>query len=296
MFKSFTIQKIIGWIAISFATLSLFYGPMEIYSFYLFSPVGKFYFPEFTIGSIWFGLLVIHNLAYYIVSAILYSIGIGLLQSKKWIKPLIRLYANIAFIIGTCFLLGTIPGLFQLNTEKPGMYTLLPFISLVIIVGSLILRWAGKKLPKSSSRFDQNNNLIISINFLMIIFLHILTFFGWLYPWFGQILTYRQSIYLIPGTIVFLVLNTYFIFQKKKASYWLTLLFSSLAIVSILTSFRMQNLSTFIGMLNISAYEQENLISPLQAFLNYDPVISILSLLIIQAGLTIKKLKQINLN
>jgi hypothetical protein len=51
--------------------VAAFYGPLETYVFYFFSRNGPFHYDGFGFGSLWFGLLVVHNLAYYVLAALL---------------------------------------------------------------------------------------------------------------------------------------------------------------------------------------------------------------------------------
>lgn len=42
--------------------VGVYYGPLEIYVFYLFSQGGPFYYDGFGMGSLWFASLVVMNL------------------------------------------------------------------------------------------------------------------------------------------------------------------------------------------------------------------------------------------
>ena len=84
--------KIAGFAQLFIGLLALYYSPLEIYVFYLFSEKGPFYYPGFGVGSVWFAILVAHNLAYYILAATLLLLGVGSIRLRHWALRLSRLY------------------------------------------------------------------------------------------------------------------------------------------------------------------------------------------------------------
>ncbi len=76
--------KIIGFALILVGLVAAFYGPLEIFVFYLFSEGGRFHYDGFGVGSIWFAALVVQNIGYYVIAAICIPIGIGHLKLRRW--------------------------------------------------------------------------------------------------------------------------------------------------------------------------------------------------------------------
>jgi len=110
--------KTIGVILILVGIVGAYYGPLEIYVNYLFSEGGRFHYDGFGFGSFWFAALVVQNVGYYIIAALLIPIGIGHVKLRRWALTLTQLY--IWFWLGTGILLignmiGRIPSLLRLD-------------------------------------------------------------------------------------------------------------------------------------------------------------------------------------
>jgi len=84
--------KSVGVMLTLVGLVAVYYGPLEIYVFYLFSEGGHFHYEGFGMGSFWFGALVVQNLGYYIIAALCLPIGIGHLKICRWALTITRLY------------------------------------------------------------------------------------------------------------------------------------------------------------------------------------------------------------
>ena len=105
--------KILGIFLLAIGLIGLFYGPLEIYCFYLFSAGGKFYYEGFQIGSLWFAYLVIQNAAYYIVAFLMIPIGIGTFKQQDWGRKLSLNLLYIWLILGISITLSFISSTLQ---------------------------------------------------------------------------------------------------------------------------------------------------------------------------------------
>jgi hypothetical protein len=84
--------KAIGVVLIVVGIIAAYFGPLEIYVFYLFSAGGPFYHEGFGVGSFWFAVLVVMNIGYYAIAAICLPAGIGHVKLRRWGYTLTHLY------------------------------------------------------------------------------------------------------------------------------------------------------------------------------------------------------------
>ncbi len=84
--------KAIGLVLILIGLVAAYYGPLEIFVFYLFSEGGQFYYHGFGMGSLWFAALVVQNIGYYLIAALFLPVGIGHMRKRRWALTLTQLY------------------------------------------------------------------------------------------------------------------------------------------------------------------------------------------------------------
>ncbi len=82
--KAILFVKILGIIQLVIGFSFLWLAPVEIYSFYLFSEGGPFYYDGFHIGSFIHGLVVAQILAFYAIGVLFIIIGYGHIKLKTW--------------------------------------------------------------------------------------------------------------------------------------------------------------------------------------------------------------------
>lgn len=128
--------KLLGLLLLLIGLIGLYYGPLEIYCFYMFSESGKFYYEGFQIGSLWFTYLVIQNAAYYIVALLLIPIGIGTFKLKEWSRKLSLNLLYIWIILGISLISGFILSIPQF-LQKINLSTIL-IIFVIMVTGIFI--------------------------------------------------------------------------------------------------------------------------------------------------------------
>lgn len=276
--------KIIGTILVIIGLIGAYYGPLEIYVFYLFSEGGRFFYDGFGIGSIWFAYLVVQNIGYYLVAAICIPIGYGHIYYRRWSLTLTQLFAW--FWLGTGILIAGnlvifIPQTFKLNINQEILITrLIIIITLLVIsmilVPILVLRfYKGKKVVSTFEERDQNlywtenypfTLLALLLLFgIMILVMHITIFFQSIFPLFGEFFWRRQSVYLVSFCILVLGILTFGVIRLKIWAWWGSLVYLSLVSVSTIISFSKHSFYEIILMMNLPSYELE-LISELSLF------------------------------
>ena len=78
------ILRIFGVVLTIVGVVAAYYGPLEIFVFYLFSEGGRFYYAGFGMGSFWFATLVVMNIGYYLIAALFLPVGLGHLKLRRW--------------------------------------------------------------------------------------------------------------------------------------------------------------------------------------------------------------------
>lgn len=272
--------KILGLILLFIGLVGLFYGPMEIYCFYMFSEGGKFYYEGFQIGSLFFAYLVIQNSAYYIIAFLLIPIGLGLFKLKNWGLKLSLNLLYIWIILGISILSGfilSVPQLIQkLNLSTLVLITLLLVLTGIVIPFILIKIFNSKSFqlvfkPKNSNWIDKVPQIILlicSLNVLFILLLHSCALFQFIFPFFGKIILHREAVLYLTSAIFILAILTYGIWIKHILAFWGLLIYYTAMIISIILTFNQYTLPDIINILKLSSYEQTQIIPLITIFLN----------------------------
>ena len=266
--------KFIGGGLILVGLVGAYYGPLEIYVFYLFSEGGQFHYPGFGVGSIWFAYLVIQNLGYYVVAVICIPLGIGHLKLRRWSLTLARLFSWFWFGAGILLfinLLLVVPAMLQLEPgqevllSRAGIIGVFAFITLILLPTLALWFYQSKKVQAIFEARDQNLYwterypfpllALLLLLLIIIVVLHIAIFFQALFPLFGQFIFGRQSIYIIALCILLLGVLMYGIAQLKNWAWWGSLGLLSVLMVSSILSFSRYSFYDIILMMDLPAYE-----------------------------------------
>ena len=287
--------KFIGGVLILVGLVGAYYGPLEIYVFYLFSEGGQFHYPGFGVGTIWFAYLVIQNMGYYIVAAICIPAGYGHLKLRRWALTLVRLFswfwlgAGILLFINLLFI---VPVVLKLNLSWEVLLTRASIIGLFAIIMLILLPtlslWFYKSKKVQAIFEAQDQNLywterypfsllaLLLLLTMMIVVMHITILFQALFPLFGQFILGRQSVYLISLCILLLGILMYEIVKLKIWAWWGTIGFLSALTISSLISFSRYSFYDIISMMDLPVYEMD--------FLNQMTVLHDFRLVVLAAG------------
>ena len=268
--------RIVGAILILVGIVAAYYGPLEIFVFYLFSEGGRFHYQGFGVGSFWFAALVVQNIGYYIIAALFIPVGIGHVQLRRWALTLTQLYvwfwlgAGI-LLVGNGILL--IPSAFRIGLSQEVLLFRLVIIgvfSFVFLVLLPILALWFYRSEKVKSVFEEHDSnrywterypsplLALLLLFVIIILaMHIAIFFQGSFPMFGLIMLGRQSAYMISFCILVLGVLTYGMARLKIWAWWGSLVYISLLAVSSMMSFSSHSFYDMIAMMDLPAYEVE---------------------------------------
>jgi hypothetical protein len=265
--------KILGIVLIIVGLVAAYYGPLEIFVFYLFSKGGRFYYDGFGVGSFWFAALVVQNLGYYFIAALCLPVGIGHVRLRRWALTLTQLYLWFwlgvgIWLIGNGLLL--IPSLYKLFDRNVlvRQLTILgvsSLLSLILLPTLALWFYRSRRVRAVFEAHDPRLYWTESYPFpllallllyvIMIIFLHVAIFFQGLFPIFGQIMFGRPSAYVIALGILILGILIYGTANLKIWAWWGSLVFVSLLTGSALWSFSKYRFYDVILMMDLPVYE-----------------------------------------
>ncbi len=273
--------RVLGVILLVIGLIGLFYGPLEIYCFYMFSAGGQFYYDGFQIGSLWFAYLTIQNAVYYIVAFFMIPIGIGTIKLKNWGRKLSLNLLYIWLIVGISLTISFITTTPQLSQKLNLFVTLIIFVFIclmgIIIPFILIKIYNSQKIKhlfknKSNNCIDKISQVILLVcclNILFILFLHTSPLFQYIFPLFGKIIIHREAVPYISICVVFLAILTYGYYKKYLLAFWGLIVYYGLLLVSIILTFSKYSVSEIITLLNYPVHEQNVMIPLLYFVTNY---------------------------
>lgn len=276
--KKFTpiFLRIIGIVLIIVGLVAAYYGPLEIFVFYLFSEGGRFYYDGFGVGSFWFAALVVQNIGYYIIAVLCLPVGIGHVNLHRWSLTLTQLY--IWFWLGAGILLVgngilLIPSIFKLGLSCDGLFVKFATIGVSSIVCLILLPLLALRFYKSErvkavfeahdpnrywiEKYPSPLQALLLLYAIMIIVLHVAIFFQGLFPLFGKIMLGRQPAYIIAACILILGILIYGTVRLKGWAWWGSLVFISLLTISSAMSFSLHSFFDIILMMNLPTDEME---------------------------------------
>ncbi len=268
--------KLIGFVLLLIGLVAAYYGPLEIYVFYLFSEGGRFHYEGFGVGSLWFAYLVVQNIGYYIVAALCIPVGIGHLKLRRWAITLAQLYSWYWLGAGVLLagnLLLLVPAALSLDLNRevllPRMVAVGATVLIFLVLLPVLTLWFYKSEGVRSAFAAHDPNTywterypfpllaLLLLFAIMIIVLHLAYFFQGAFPLFGQILLGRSSAHILSLCILMLGVLMYGVIRLKTWAWWGSLATISLLLVSSAISFGRHTFHDFILMMNLPAYELE---------------------------------------
>jgi hypothetical protein len=297
--------KIIGLALLLIGLVAAYYGPLEIYVFYLFSEGGRFHYEGFGVGSLWFAYLVVQNIGYYIIAALCIPVGIGHLNLRRWALTLTRLYCW--FWLGTGILLAgnlllLLPAALNLDLGREVLLLRLlvvGFSALITLITLPILALWFYRSAAVRSAFEAHDPntywtesyplpllALLLLFAIMILVLHVAYFFQGAFPLFGQIMLGRPSASVLSLCILILGVLMVGIARLRAWAWWGSLVTISLLLVSSAMSFYQHGFYDLIQMMNLPGYEME-LLDGLVLLHDYNLVGLVVPPLLIALGLLV---------
>jgi hypothetical protein len=268
------IIRTIGVVQLLVGAVAAFYGPLEIYVFYFFSRNGRFQYDGFGFGSLWFGLLVIQNIGYYIIAALLLPTGYATLRRRRWALPLSRLILWLWLGGGFVALLNLVilaPAFLQSDLARNVLLLRLGITAVFIIVvliflPLLLMRFyrlnpiaevfaADKSAPTWIERLPFSLLVLYVLLGGVLIGLHLAQFFQAMFPVFGRLVLGRAGAYIISACVVLLVGLVFGLAKRQVWAWWGAMAYFSLLTVSAFMTFSLLPLAEIFRRMNLPEYE-----------------------------------------
>jgi len=270
------ILKTAGFLMIAVGLVAAYYGPLEIYVFYLFSPGGRFYFEGFAVGSLWFAYLVLQNLGYYLLAALLLPLGIGTFTLRRWAYTLTCLVLWLWLGAGLLFSLNwVVLALHQsrANPSDPDTALRIAGFSLIFclitVVLPVLLLWLYSRDPVRNT-FEINDPrqywtecypfpllIVLGIMLAVIFVFHIAIFLQGLFPFFGEIIWGRTGVRWLAGNIVIQLVILYGLIRLKRWGLWSSLVYYSALTLSAGLSFYGRSFADILLEMSLPQFELE---------------------------------------
>ena len=277
---AYFLAMLFGFLLTAAGIIAAFFGPMELYSYYLFVEGGRFHYEGFNFGSFMFGNIAMQIIGYYIIALLLIPLGYGHLQKISWVPKisLTLIYTWLIFGIPIMLILLFI----IVSTKVPSLAVIilcaiLLFLSYAVVPFLLIRFYKSDTIKgvfeqnKKSSNFISLHPVPLLITALLYFFyiyaFHLLLFFKGLFPLFGKWLIGFDGFIVITFSLLFFVALILGTLKIKLWIWWASVIyFGSLTISTILTLLS-SDFSEMVALLNFPERETNALINiPLQGF------------------------------
>jgi hypothetical protein len=226
-----------------------FLGPIEAYTFYLFSEGGRFAYPGFGFGSFMFGNIASQIIGYYSIAALLIPLGHGHLKTRRWARTLSMALLWVWLVVGAPL---AILFFFILAASKD--------ITLAVAIATMVLlALSYLVLPVVMIRFYQGRNVRLTfeakdpnsywiealpmpilvlgaLGLFYIVMLHIPILFNGLFPLMGRFVSGLQGIELLTASIAVLICLTWATFNRWRWAWWGSLAYAALMTASLLVT------------------------------------------------------------
>jgi hypothetical protein len=249
-----------------------FLGPIEAYTFYLFSEGGRFAYPGFGFGSFMFGNIASQIVGYYIIAALLIPLGYGHLRARRWARTLSLALLWVWLVVGAplavlfFFILAAskdISVAFAITTM------VLLALSYLVLPGAMIRFYRGRNVRLTFEVKDSNSYWIErlpmpilvlgALGLFAIVMLHIPILFNGLFPLMGHFASGRQGIELLTASIAVLICLTWATFNRWRWAWWGSLVYSALMTASLLVTLIRSSWAEILQVLDLPPREVEML-------------------------------------
>jgi hypothetical protein len=254
--------RLIGVMMLLAGLAAAYIAPIEIYTYYAFTPGGRFHYEGFNFGSFMFAYITIQVAGYYLIAVAGITLGYGHLVRTRWARPLV--VTGLWFWL-VCGLPLSAIALLMLITSKgvtlTGLLIGLPFMALAYPVGPVLLlrfyrsepvRAVFEQSQPPSLRLDViplSVRCVCALLCFTILALHLPMLVYGVFPLFGALLSGRQGFMALDVLILALAGLTWgFARQERWAWIGVLLIFGLLALSNAVTFARHTLLDVLLAM------------------------------------------------
>jgi hypothetical protein len=232
--------------------VAAFMGPIEMYSFYLFSEGGRFHYEGFGFGSFMFGNIALQILGYYVIAFMFIPLGYGHVTLRRWVRPLALALLWFWLVVGLP--LAVVFFMVLLTAKELSLPVVLAAgtllaLSYFVVPGILIRFYQSRNVRQTFESKEPNPHWIesfpvplLALCFLYALYavlLHVPIFFNGIYPFFGMFFFGLEGILLLTISIAGLVGLIWGTMARRRWAWWAGILyFVVMASTTILTFVR----------------------------------------------------------
>ena len=263
------IIQLIGGGLILVGIFAAMVGPLEVYTYYLFSSGGKFHYAGFEFGSFMFANITIQVAGYYAIALVCIPLGYGHLKLHRWSRKIALTILWDWLVLGLP--LSVILFLMLLTSKDlpPGSLPLLGLAFVVIypvLPGLLIkfyrsanVRHAFQHKDGDEGWFEQTPQAVLVLGSLMIFFigaLHIPLLFNGIFPVFGIFSFGLEGVLLIDLSVFLLIVLTWGVLGKRRWAWWGSVAYFVLMILSTTITFLKIHPKDILAQMKFAQFEQ----------------------------------------
>jgi len=262
---------LLGSLILLIGLSSAFIAPIEIYSYYLFSKGGRFYFEGFGMGSLMFANITIQVIAYYLIAVLFIILGYGHLKLREWARSLSVAVLWAWMVIGAPL---TLVLIFMFSVKSPSIILMVIAILLVYPAIPLLIIWFYRTknvlltFNKIKNNVNQNNNNLVNkipiivktITVLFIFFIivfHIHFLFNGFFPLFGKLLSGLNGFILIDIFIFLIGFLIWGLLRLKSWSWYGSIAYLIFLILSTGIALYKQNIKGLLSVMAFAPKEME---------------------------------------
>jgi hypothetical protein len=261
---------VIGILLLLVGIVAAFFGPVEMYCFYLFSEGGPFHYEGFGFGSFMFGNLATQIMGYYFIALLAIPLGYGHLKVRRWARTLALTLLWSWLVVGVP--LAIIFFLILVTAKELSLVAVLFAVVLLglsypIIPVLLIRFYQSNDVKRTFESRDHNvywteelpvANLVLSFLYLFYaVVLHLPIFFNGIFPLFGMFLLGLEGIVSLTISILVLPLLIWGTLRQQLWAWWGALLYFGLLACSTILTFAATSFPDILARMRFPPTEME---------------------------------------
>jgi hypothetical protein len=278
----------IGVLLLLVGAVAAFFGPLEMYCFYLFSEGGRFHYEGFGFGSFMFGNIAAQIVGYYLIAMVCIPLGYGHLKKLRWARTLSLISLGFWLVAGVPLM---VVFLFVLFTAKelsiPVALMVLAALALSYPALPAVLIWFYRTRDVKLTFETRDSRsywietvpqavlVVCAVCLLCIVVLHLLVLFNGLFPLFGILLNDIGGILLIDLSILWLACLIWGLLRLKRWAWWGALVYFGLLASSTILTLSMSSLSDILSATRFPPFEMQILSNIPLAGIHFAPLVGI---------------------
>jgi hypothetical protein len=263
------ILRALGGFLLLSGIIAALIGPVEIYSFYLFTEGGRFHYEGFRFGSFMFGNIACQVLVYYVTAGLLIPLGYGHLRLRRWARTLALTLLWSWVVVGAplaaMFFLMAVSA--KALSPVFGVLLGLALAASYLVMPRLLIRFYGSQRVRAAFDRDprtywtERTPLPILVLCTLYAFyglaLHVPLLFNGTFPLFGTWHTGMPGIILWDAALAGLGLLAWGTFTRQSWAWWSGLAYFGLLTATSVTTLVQSSYADILAVLEFPARELE---------------------------------------